>query len=124
MALTATATKGFEPVRPTSGEEIFWLPGDPGVTYTKGDGVYLGATAGYDGLIAKLAGGAVQPVGRVEKTIVCPSNATAFPRPFEVFHIVADLPHGRYRNERSKQLLHWQPRDSLDIHWRRHQVGV
>jgi nucleoside-diphosphate-sugar epimerase len=46
-------------------------------------------------------------------------RAPSFPRPFEIFHIVADLPHGKYRNERSKQLLHWQPRDTLDIHWRR-----
>jgi nucleoside-diphosphate-sugar epimerase len=50
-------------------------------------------------------------------------RAPAFPHPFEVFHIVADLPHGRYRNDRTKELLHWQPRDSLDIHWRRRSVG-
>jgi nucleoside-diphosphate-sugar epimerase len=46
-------------------------------------------------------------------------RAPGFPRPFEIFHIVADLPHGKYRNDRTKQILHWQPRDSLDIHWRR-----
>ena len=46
-------------------------------------------------------------------------RAPSFPRPFEVFHILADLPHGKYRNDRTKQLLHWQPRDSLDVHWRR-----
>jgi nucleoside-diphosphate-sugar epimerase len=46
-------------------------------------------------------------------------RAPSFPKPFEIFHIVADLPHGKYRNERAKQLLHWQPRDTLDIHWRR-----
>ncbi|HEV8634937.1 MAG TPA: NAD-dependent epimerase/dehydratase family protein [Chloroflexota bacterium] len=46
-------------------------------------------------------------------------RAPSFPRPFEVFHIVADLPHGKYRNDRAKELLHWQPRDSLDVHWRR-----
>jgi nucleoside-diphosphate-sugar epimerase len=49
-------------------------------------------------------------------------RAPAFPRPFEVFHILADLPHGKYRNERAKRLLHWQPRDKLDIHWRRQHV--
>ncbi len=47
-------------------------------------------------------------------------RAPSLPRPFEVFHILADLPHGRYRTDRTKQLLHWQPRDNLDIHWRRH----
>ena len=46
-------------------------------------------------------------------------RAPAFPRPFEIFHIVADLPHGKYRNDRTKHILHWQPRDNLDIHWRR-----
>jgi nucleoside-diphosphate-sugar epimerase len=46
-------------------------------------------------------------------------RAPSFPRPFEVLHITADLPHGKYRNERAKQLLHWQPRDDLDVHWRR-----
>jgi hypothetical protein len=43
-------------------------------------------------------------------------RATA--RRFEVFHIVADLPHGKYRTDRARKLLHWQPRDSLGIHWR------
>ena len=46
-------------------------------------------------------------------------RAPAYPRPFELLHVTADLPHGRYRNDRTKELLHWQPRDSLDIHWRR-----
>jgi nucleoside-diphosphate-sugar epimerase len=49
-------------------------------------------------------------------------RAPSFPRPFEIFHILADLPHGKYRNERAKRLLHWQPRDSLDIHWRRQEL--
>lgn len=46
-------------------------------------------------------------------------KAPSFPRPFEVFHVTADLPHGKYRNDRAKELLHWQPRDNLDVHWRR-----
>jgi nucleoside-diphosphate-sugar epimerase len=46
-------------------------------------------------------------------------RAPSFPRPFEIFNVVADLPHGKYRNDRTKRLLHWQPRDSLDVHWRR-----
>jgi nucleoside-diphosphate-sugar epimerase len=46
-------------------------------------------------------------------------RAPSFPRPFEVFNILADLPHGKYRTDRAKELLHWQPRDSLDVHWRR-----
>jgi nucleoside-diphosphate-sugar epimerase len=42
-----------------------------------------------------------------------------FPRPFEVLHINADLPHGRFPNDKAKQLLGWQPRDRLDAGWRR-----
>jgi nucleoside-diphosphate-sugar epimerase len=46
-------------------------------------------------------------------------RAPSFAFPFEIFHIVADLPHGKYQTVRTKQLLHWQPRDTLDVHWRR-----
>src|SRR5258708_12563666 len=43
-------------------------------------------------------------------------SAPSFPQPFEVFHIVPDLPHGKYQTSRSKQLLHWHPRHTLHIH--------
>ncbi len=46
-------------------------------------------------------------------------RAPSFQRPFEVFHVVADLPHGKYSNQKAKQLLHWQPRDRLEAHWTR-----
>ncbi|HET7771463.1 MAG TPA: NAD(P)-dependent oxidoreductase [Chloroflexota bacterium] len=39
------------------------------------------------------------------------------PRPFEIFHILADLPHGKYSNAKAKRLLGWQPRDSLAHLW-------
>ena len=43
------------------------------------------------------------------------------PSPFEIFHILADLPHGKYSNAKAKRLLGWQPRDSLAHLWaRRH----
>ena len=41
------------------------------------------------------------------------------PRPFEVLHINADLPHGQYPNEKAKQMLGWQPQDRLEAWWRR-----
>ncbi|MAG35389.1 MAG: hypothetical protein CL878_03965 [Dehalococcoidia bacterium] len=41
----------------------------------------------------------------------------SLPRPFEVFFISADLPHGKYSNEKAKRLLGWQPRDSLAHLW-------
>jgi hypothetical protein len=34
--------------------------------------------------------------------------------PFEGFLILADLPHGKYSNEKAKRLLGWQPRDTLE----------
>jgi nucleoside-diphosphate-sugar epimerase len=46
-------------------------------------------------------------------------RAPSFPRPLEVFHIVADLPHGKYSNRKAKELLKWQPRDRLEAHWTR-----
>ena len=43
------------------------------------------------------------------------------PGPFEIFHILTDLPHGKYSNAKAKRLLGWQPRDSLARLWaRRH----
>ena len=37
----------------------------------------------------------------------------------EVFSIFADLPHGRFSNEKAKRLLGWQPQDDLRAHWTR-----
>ena len=49
--------------------------------------------------------------------------APSFPRPFEVMHVNADLPHGQYPNDKAKRLLAWQPRDRLEGHWRRDDGG-
>ena len=46
-------------------------------------------------------------------------RAPSFPRPYEVFHILADLPHGKYTNDKAKRLLNWQPRDRFEPLWRR-----
>ncbi|MGH2355337.1 MAG: NAD-dependent epimerase/dehydratase family protein, partial [Chloroflexota bacterium] len=43
----------------------------------------------------------------------------ALPRPCEVFHIVADLPHGKFSNEKAGRLLGWRPRDTLERLWTR-----
>lgn len=43
----------------------------------------------------------------------------SFPRPFQILHIQADLPHGKYRNTKAKHLLDWQPKDQLEAHWLR-----
>ncbi|MBI3971324.1 MAG: NAD(P)-dependent oxidoreductase [Chloroflexi bacterium] len=43
-------------------------------------------------------------------------HAPPLPRPFEPLFVVADLPHGRFSNEKTKRLLGWVPRDRLDRH--------
>lgn len=43
----------------------------------------------------------------------------SFPRPFQVLHPNADLPHGRYPNAEAKRLLGWRPKDRLEAFWRR-----
>ena len=46
-------------------------------------------------------------------------HVATLPRPFEVLHITADLPHGKYPNDKAKHLLDWQPLDDLAKLWRR-----
>ncbi len=48
-------------------------------------------------------------------------EAPSLPSPFEIFHILADLPHGKFSNTKAKRLLGWQPRDSLVELWGRRQ---
>ena len=43
----------------------------------------------------------------------------SFPHAFEAFHILADLPHRKYSNEKATRLLHGQRRDTLANHWTR-----
>ncbi len=76
MALTATASQGFEFVRYVAEDEVLWVAGDPGDTYTRGD-LVTGFTAG-EGHIDPLAADET-PVGVVLDTVICPSLATGFP---------------------------------------------
>lgn len=41
------------------------------------------------------------------------------PSPFEVFNIVADLPHRKYLNDKAKRILGWQPQDDFRAAWDR-----
>jgi nucleoside-diphosphate-sugar epimerase len=50
-------------------------------------------------------------------------RAPSFPHPYEVLHILADLPHGKYTNEKAKRLLNWQPRDRLEQFYTRPLPG-
>lgn len=40
----------------------------------------------------------------------------ALSRTHEVFHIVADLPHRKYLNDKAKRMLSWQPCDTFERH--------
>lgn len=53
----------------------------------------------------------------------CALEAPSLPRPFEVFHIVADLPHGKYPNTKAKRLLGWQPKETFECQWRKPAGG-
>ena len=44
-------------------------------------------------------------------------DLTTLPSRCEVFSIFADLPHGRFSNEKAKRVLGWQPQDDLREHW-------
>jgi nucleoside-diphosphate-sugar epimerase len=37
----------------------------------------------------------------------------------ELFYIFADLPHGKFSNEKAKRVLGWQPTNSLEQFWKR-----
>ncbi|HZO90459.1 MAG TPA: NAD-dependent epimerase/dehydratase family protein [Chthonomonadaceae bacterium] len=41
----------------------------------------------------------------------------SLPSPYEVMNITADLPHGRFSNQRAKDILGWQPRDNFESIW-------
>jgi nucleoside-diphosphate-sugar epimerase len=46
-------------------------------------------------------------------------HAAPLPRRFEALFVVADLPHGRFSNEKTKRLLGWEPKERLEKHWLR-----
>jgi nucleoside-diphosphate-sugar epimerase len=46
-------------------------------------------------------------------------DVPGYPHPFDLIHVTADLPHGRYSNEKARRLLGWVPRDNLEHLYRR-----
>ena len=46
-------------------------------------------------------------------------TAPSFPRPYEVINVVADLPQGKFTNEKAERLLGWRPRYRLSGIWTR-----
>jgi nucleoside-diphosphate-sugar epimerase len=57
------------------------------------------------------------------QAVHCALHAGHMPRWFEPFFLVADLPHGRFTNEKTKRLLKWEPKDRLEKHWTRGWTG-
>lgn len=76
MALTATASQGFEYHRATESNEVLMIPGTAGSTYTEGDLVTV-SSAG----LATAATANGTPVARVAKTVTVAANTVAFPTP-------------------------------------------
>jgi hypothetical protein len=73
VALTATASQGFEHLRVTAENETLLLPGDPGITFAKGDLVIV--TNG----VLVTATDSSEAIGRVTETRVCPAASVGFP---------------------------------------------
>ena len=46
-------------------------------------------------------------------------EADPMPRPYEVFHICADLPHGKYPPSKAERLLGWKAQHRFERLWRR-----
>ena len=44
-------------------------------------------------------------------------EVTSLPSPYEEMNISADLPHGRFRHDKARLILNWQPRDGLENFW-------
>ena len=42
----------------------------------------------------------------------------ALPSRFEVFNVFADMPHGKFSNEKTKRILGFQPRQDVEALWR------
>ena len=84
MALTATATQGFEFVRYTTDYEVLWVPGDPGDAIIKGDLMVAGIqSAGVTGLYDRSADSqAIHGLpGIAQKTVTITAATTAgFPK--------------------------------------------
>jgi len=49
----------------------------------------------------------------------CGLAAEPMPRPYEVFHICADLPHGQYPPTKAERLLGWKARHRFERLWTR-----
>jgi len=79
MSFAATALQNVQFLRKTSANEVMFLPGDPGVTFTKGDLCTLSG-----GVLILGTDSAANGVFRVDKTVVCPAATQEFVMPSDV----------------------------------------
>ncbi len=97
MALTATATQGFQLHRRVADGEVLYVPGDPGETFTRGDTVVATQAASGAGVLDAGADSSATVCGRVQMTTIAPAADQSFPRPDKF------LP--RLRDAQSKTLI-------------------
>jgi len=79
MSFAVTALQNVETLRLTAPNETFFLPGDPGVTFTKGE---MCSFSG--GVLIRGTDSAANAYFRVDKTVVCPAASQEFPKPGDV----------------------------------------
>ena len=48
------------------------------------------------------------------EAFLCGLRAESLPRPYEVFNILADLPHGIHRPDKAARLLGWRPKHNFE----------
>lgn len=93
MALSATATQGFVPYRKVADSEVLFIPGDPGVTFTRGDTLTALPGAAGGGLLTAAADSTAGTCGVVHQTTVCPAATQGFPYPDSVLRRLNDAEH-------------------------------
>jgi hypothetical protein len=77
MAFSQESITGFRELGSTMGDEVFLVPGDPGVTFTKGE--FANMSAGNVLIVA--TDSLAPPQFQIMRTTVCPAATQAFPKP-------------------------------------------
>ena len=76
MSFSQTSLTGFREMGSSMGDEVFLIPGDPGVTFTKGE---LATISG--GVLIDATDSLAPPQFQVVRTTICPAATQAFPKP-------------------------------------------
>ena len=79
MAFSPTDLARFEPHRQIGRGEVFWLPGDPGVTFTRGNAyIYT------DGVLVAASDSSAGPHFYPTRTVTCAAASTPFTKPADL----------------------------------------